>query len=475
METNEEKINAEKKDMQLSCHNLIVLFLCVISLITYLINDTLRLDSTTFRSKENLNNVPLIVSSLTSILSLGFILHYYYLLSLEIQLRWGYPNRLVALMNSKIKYQFIIEFFLFFLSPYPHWDTTHSIGGFTWGLPFEMMIFIIFLRFCLIAIRTGRDHSILFRERHHFYEENQGSFQPTAGVSSKSIFLLFYARYSFKLLLFMYVFIWLMGSFVIWLCERDVYLPTSSNSDGIDFMLAKDFTDEQWDGEKFGEKWTHSVFSNFPNTMYAVIVTITSLGYGTPEVATTMPGQAITIFLAFAGIVTESLLTSTIINALTLSVWDRRLSNWLTISQSEKKIESIAAKIIARAWRYKKARKNILKGHTERNNFVADKNKAYINYKRGVTPMLKKMRYYMKIITRSLEELEDVTGLGNSTKFKDLNLAGIFCHIDTKPIRMSSKLRFNIQRRHQVDKLKEIKNILEQYTAKMENPLNELS
>lgn len=469
-----------QRDAILSRSNRNILISAGIAIFCAIIYDALIWDTNTLRVMGT-DELPMsifalqIVSSVFSFLSLFFICYYYYVLSSQIKDQWKYSNVFAAFIGSEAKWQFVIEFTIFLLTPFPL-----DLGvTFNWGLshriPFAIMVFRLYL-----LLRFLRDRSTLYQERHHFYEECGGDFQATAGIGSKSIFKVFFQRQSGKVLLLFFALIWVLGSWAIWLCERDLWIPTDANSFTGSYMNADKFHIDDFDQESFSDEWEKNVFHDFGMCLYHSAVTMTSLGYGV-YVTASPQGKSIALMIAIMGIINISLIMSIIINATTSTQYDHKLQHWLTEQENTRKLVDLGAQIIQLTWRLRVTKRMItdftylpavkdLENATDYVGLLVPSDNLRVrnkdneeqtellqvashNYKRKLTILMKKFRYHENLIGNSLESLEsgEMTGLGNSADLGHVNLEGVYCHQSQKFIRSYYKHHFNHKRKNELE------------------------
>lgn len=478
-----------KRDSVLSRLNLNILISAAIAILCAIGYDALIWDTRTLQVLTT-DELPLsifvlqIVSSSLSFLALFFIFYYYYTLSQQIKDQWKYANVFSAFLGSEAKWQFLVEFSLFLLTPFP----TDLGVTFNWGLSHRVPYGIMVFRFYLM-LRFLRDRSTLYQERHHFYEECGGDFQATAGIGSKSIFKVFFQEQSGKVLCIFFVMVWVLGSWAIWLVERSLWLPTDSNSFAANYKRAHEFHPDDFDQENFFDQWEQNVFVDFGMCLYHSAVTMTSLGYGV-YVTKSPEGNVIAGTIAIMGIINISLIMSIIINATTSTQYDHKLQHWLTEREHSRKLVEIGSRIIQLTWRLRVTKRMITdpdyipefkgienaiqykrslvpnlefstrsKDDTEQARLLMQTSRTY---KRQLSILRKKFRYHESIIGNSFENVfgTGMTGLGNSGSLDSINLEGVYCHQSQKFIRSYYKHHFNHKRKNELEDREKFMTVL---------------
>ncbi len=200
----------------------------------------------------------------------------------------------------------------------------------------------MFPRAIYLLAKAMHYHSALNHSPKSFFSDKTTN-NVTFPINAK----IFFNRNTATCMLFFLLLLTFVGAFAMHIAERQYYVPKLLTQSGAIIWAPSLPFNATGSRVPDPEVWVPSPFGSYLSSVWFVIETITTVGFG-DMIPVTHAGRAIACTLLVCGIVTTSLMVGTFAVTLSPNKLQSQLLRWLEQSQHQTQKEYLAARIVQR-------------------------------------------------------------------------------------------------------------------------------
>ncbi|SPQ99524.1 Potassium channel domain-containing protein [Plasmodiophora brassicae] len=272
-----------------------------------------------------------------SIVFMHRLVLYYHCRSFVQMREWRMASRWEAFVESNLIMAFFCEAIIALWQPIPGLESIFGMGH-------KTVIGMMMLRFYLV-VRLLRDFSPVYHNRKQIRSEyEQANPGQKSDVLIGTVLKTYFYSHTISMLVGVFITFVTALAYIEYIVEREFWVSTTSAPSPI---LATAWVQLSPESRNL---YKQSVFALYPNCLWFIAVTSTTVGYGDIYPYDDV-GRVVAIVAALTGIVTTSLLVSVLTNRLAPTPFQQFVIDWMNRSVLREKKRQTSARLIQLWWK----------------------------------------------------------------------------------------------------------------------------